>query len=68
MNEKEARGNMACHGECDVTLYEQGYLEAIEKAKVLEECLIGIQKQYTGYTGDIDLDIEEALSRLGKTK
>lgn len=36
MNEKEARENIKFHGKCDATLYEQGYLEAINKAKGLE--------------------------------
>ena len=83
MNEKEAREIIKCHYEYAKEAYEkydvkiglsnhvlraEGYIEAIEKAKGLTDCLRRIQKQYQGYSGDIDPDIEKTLAQWEKIK
>ena len=64
MNEKKAREIVGIgHTKDDnYTLHvARGYIEAIEKAKGLVDCLKEIQRQYQSYSGDTDQDIEKAI-------
>lgn len=53
---------------CSNPEYAAGYLEAIGKANGLVDCLKRIQKQYQGYSGDLDPDIEKTLAQWEKEK
>lgn len=79
MNEKEAREIWELHnrptpdcncgnGDGPSCFEAKGYLEAIEKARVLVDCLKRIERQYRGYTGEIDPDIENTLAKWEKKK
>ena len=48
--------------------YDNGYRKALEKAKVLVDCLKKIQLQYQSYSGDTDQDIEKALAKFEAEK
>ena len=76
MNEAEARKtlrdtkgtNTWTPSTLEHRLRAEGYLEAIEKAKVLVDCLKEIQRKYQSYSGDTDQDIEEALAKWKEVK